>query len=204
MLLKLKFFKAVAMSVLLYGFTTWTATKCLEKKIDRNYTRSLCAVLNTESSTSQNGQLLPISQTIQIRWTKLVGYCWRSRDKLISEVLPRIYTHVHTGVERPTKTSALCEHWMLPRRAARSEEWSGQMVSRGSRELYASSMTSWWGWYMMPISFANGPRCNIMAEGFRLMPLGLVRLRTFGLLRCNINTGVRVRAEQTCHSEMSQ
>ena len=35
-----------------------------------------------------------------------------------------------------------------------------------------------------------------MAEGFRFMPLGLVRLRSFrlsamGLLRCNINTGVR-------------
>ena len=34
-------------------------------------------------------------------------------------------------------------------------------------------------------------KCNIMAEGFRFMPLGLVRLRTLhGLLRCNINTGV--------------
>ena len=35
-----------------------------------------------------------------------------------------------------------------------------------------------------------------MAEGFRFMPLGLVRLRTFRLrlLRCNINTGVHERA----------
>ena len=40
-----------------------------------------------------------------------------------------------------------------------------------------------------------------MTEGFRFMPLGLVRLRTFQLsawitqlLRCNINAGVRARA----------
>ena len=35
-----------------------------------------------------------------------------------------------------------------------------------------------------------------MAEGFRFMPLGLVRLRTIQLsacVRCNINTGVRAR-----------
>ena len=42
-----------------------------------------------------------------------------------------------------------------------------------------------------------------MAEGFRFMPLGLVRLR-MGYLRCNINAGVRwASAEQTCHSEMT-
>ena len=48
-----------------------------------------------------------------------------------------------------------------------------------------------------------------MAEGFRFMPLGLVRLRTFGsvhgLLRCNINTGVYMHARsgrvtQRCHN----
>ena len=42
------------------------------------------------------------------------------------------------------------------------------------------------------------PLCNIMAERFRFMPLGLVRLRSFWLgawVRCNINTGVRARAQ---------
>ena len=51
--------------------------------------------------------------------------------------------------------------------------------------------------------------CNIMAEGFRFMPLGLVRLRTFRLcawlLRCNINAGVQARGRsgrvtQGCHN----
>ena len=44
--------------------------------------------------------------------------------------------------------------------------------------------------------------CNIMAEGFRFMSLGLVR---HGFLRCNINTGIHARARsgrvtQRCHN----
>ena len=38
-------------------------------------------------------------------------------------------------------------------------------------------------------------KCNIMAKGYRFMPLGLVRLRTVRL---------SARVELTCHSEMSQ
>ena len=34
------------MSVLLYGSTTWTLTKSLEKKLDGNYVKMLHAVLS--------------------------------------------------------------------------------------------------------------------------------------------------------------
>ena len=33
------------------------------------------------------GHLPPITKTIQIRRTRYAGHCWRSRDKLISDVL---------------------------------------------------------------------------------------------------------------------
>ena len=39
------FFQAAAASILLYGCTTWTLTKRLEKKLDGNYTRMLRAIL---------------------------------------------------------------------------------------------------------------------------------------------------------------
>ena len=39
-------FQAVVISILLYGCTTWTLTKCMEKKLDGNYTRMLWAILN--------------------------------------------------------------------------------------------------------------------------------------------------------------
>ena len=39
------FFQAVVVSIQLYGCTTWTLTKRLEKKLDGNYTRMLRAIL---------------------------------------------------------------------------------------------------------------------------------------------------------------
>ena len=39
-------FQAAVVSILLYGCTTWTLTKRLEKKLDGNYTRMLRAILN--------------------------------------------------------------------------------------------------------------------------------------------------------------
>ena len=44
--MKRSFFQAVVASILLYGCTTWTLTKWLEKKLDGNYTRMLRAILN--------------------------------------------------------------------------------------------------------------------------------------------------------------
>ena len=44
--MKRNFFQAAVVSILLYGCTTWTLTKWLEKKLDGNYTRMLRAILN--------------------------------------------------------------------------------------------------------------------------------------------------------------
>ena len=44
--IKRSFFQAALMSILLYGCTTWTITKRMEKKHDSNCTRMLRAILN--------------------------------------------------------------------------------------------------------------------------------------------------------------
>ena len=44
--MKRSFFQAVVVSILLYGCTTWTLIKWLEKKLDGIYTRMLRAILN--------------------------------------------------------------------------------------------------------------------------------------------------------------
>ena len=44
--MKRSFLQAAVVSILLYGCTTWTLTKQLEKKLDGNYTRMLWAKLN--------------------------------------------------------------------------------------------------------------------------------------------------------------
>ena len=50
--MKRSFFQAAVVSILLYGCTTWTLTKRLEKKLDGNYTRMLRAILNKSVATT--------------------------------------------------------------------------------------------------------------------------------------------------------
>ena len=90
--MKRSFFQAAVVSILLYGCTTWTLTKRLEKKLDGNYTRMLRAILNKSwrqhpTRHQLYGHLPPITKTIQVRWTRHAEHCWRSRDELISNVL---------------------------------------------------------------------------------------------------------------------
>ena len=53
--MKRSFFQAAIVSILLYGCTTWTLTKRLEKKVDGNYTRMLRAILNKSWRQHQQG-----------------------------------------------------------------------------------------------------------------------------------------------------
>ena len=51
--MKRSFFQAAVTSILLYGCTTWTLTKRLEKKLNGNYTRMLRAILNATCNLKQ-------------------------------------------------------------------------------------------------------------------------------------------------------
>ena len=44
--MKRSFFQAAALSILLYGCTTWTLNKRMGKKLDGNYTKMLQAIVN--------------------------------------------------------------------------------------------------------------------------------------------------------------
>ena len=90
--MKRSFFQASVVSILLYGSTTWTLTKRLEKKLDGNYTRMLRAILNKswrQQPTKRQlySHLPPITKTIHVRRTRHTGHCWRSKDEIISDVL---------------------------------------------------------------------------------------------------------------------
>ena len=79
--MKRSFFQAVVVSILLYGCTTWTLTKPLEKKLDGNYTRMLQAILNKSWQQHPTrhqlyGYLPPITKTIQIRQTRHAGHSY--------------------------------------------------------------------------------------------------------------------------------
>ena len=91
--MKRSFFQAAVVSILLYGSTTWTLTKRMEKKLDGNYTWMLRAILNKSWRQHPTKQLLyghlppPITKTIHVRRTRYTGNWWRSRNELIIDVL---------------------------------------------------------------------------------------------------------------------
>ena len=114
--MKRSFFQAAVVSILLYGCTTWTLTKRLERRLDGNYTRMLRAVLNKSwrqhpTRLQLYGHLPPITKTIQVRRTRHAGHCWRSKDELISDVPLWTPTHGCARVRRPARTyiQQLCE-----------------------------------------------------------------------------------------------
>ena len=119
--MKRSFFQAAVVSILLYGCTTWTLTKRLEKKIDVNYTRTLLEILNKswqQHSTRHQlySHLPPITKTIQVRRTRPPGHCWRSRDELISDVLLWTPKYGQAKAGRPDRTyiQPLCEDTGCP------------------------------------------------------------------------------------------
>ena len=115
--MKRSFFQAAVVSILLFGCTTWTLTKRLEKKLDGNYTRMLRSILNKSwrqhpTKHQLYGHLPPITKTLQDRRTRHAGHSWRSRDELISVILLWISTYGRAKAGRPARTymQQLCEN----------------------------------------------------------------------------------------------
>ena len=132
--MKRSFFQAAVTSILLYGCTTWTLTRRLEKKLDGNYTRMLRAILNKSwrQHTTRHqlyGHLPPITKTIQVRRTRHAGHCWRSRDELIRDVL--LWTpHTWPCKSRTTSTNIHS-----------SAMWGYGMLSLKTYQLWVNSRT---------------------------------------------------------------
>ena len=140
--MKRSFFQAAVTSILLYGCTTGTLRKQLEKKLDGNYTRMLRVILNKSCRQHPTrhqlyGHLPSITKTIQVR------HCWRSRDELIRDVLLWTPTHGRAKAGRPARTyiQQLCEDTEccpedLPRAMNDREEWRERV-----RDIRATSAT---------------------------------------------------------------
>ena len=151
--MKRSFFQAAVVSILLYGCTTWTLTKRLEKKLDGNYARILRAILNKSLRQYPTrhqlcGDMPPITKTLQVRRTRHAGHCWRSRDELISDVLLWTPTYGRAKAGRPTRTyiQQLCEDTGyssedLTEAMNDWEKWRERV-----RDIRTSGTTWWWWW----------------------------------------------------------
>ena len=148
--MKRSFFEAAVVSILLYGCTTWTLRKRLEKKLDGNYTRMLWAILNKSwwqhpTKNQLYGHLPPITKT------RHAGHCWRSREELISDVLLWTPTYGQAKAGQPAQTyiQQLCEDTGcspedLPEAMNDREKWRERV-----RDIRATSTTWWWWWWFL-------------------------------------------------------
>ena len=156
--MKCSFFQAVVMSILLYGCATWMLTKCMEKKLDANYTKMLWAILNKSWRQHPTKQQLynqppPIMKTIKIRWTRHAGHCWRSRDELISDVFLWTPSHRQAKDEQPARPyiQQLCADTgcsledLLEAKDDREGWWERV------RDIHVDSVI-WW-WFLVSLSW---------------------------------------------------
>ena len=154
--IKHSFFQAVVTSILLYGCTTWMLTKCMEKKLDSNYSRMLWAILNKswrQQSPKQQlyGYLQPITKTIQIRWTRHADHWWRSRDEVISDVLLWTPSHGRAKAGRPAWTyiQELCADTRCSLEDLLEEMDDKEGWQERVRDICADGATWWWwGFYI--------------------------------------------------------
>ena len=81
----------------------------MEKKLQGNYTRMLLAIINKswrQHPTKQQlySHLPLITKTIQVKRTRHVGHCWRSKDELISDILLWTSSHGRVKAWQPART----------------------------------------------------------------------------------------------------
>ena len=90
-----------------------------------------------------------IKKTIQVRRTRHAGHCWRSRDKLLSDILLWTSSHGWVKAGRPVRTyiqqlcaDTGCSPEDLQEAMDNREEWRERV-----REIRTGGGTWWWWWF---------------------------------------------------------
>ena len=163
--MKRSFFQAAVVSILLYGFTTWTLTKRREKKLDGNYTRMLRAILNKSwrqqpTRLQLYGHLPPITKAIQVRRSIHAGHCWRSKDELMSDVPLWTPTYGRAKVGRPARIykQQVCEDMGCSPEDLLEVMNDKEKWRESVRDIRACGSRWWWWWYLCTYYNENAPQ----------------------------------------------
>ena len=149
--IKSSFFQAAVVSILLYGCTTWTLTKRMEKKPDGNYTKMLRKILSKFwrqhlRKQQQYGHQPPITKTIQVRRTRHAEHCWRSKDELISDII--LWTPLHGRAQAGQPVRTYIQHLCADTGCSLENLLGAMDVRDGCRErvrkICAGGATRWW------------------------------------------------------------
>ena len=126
----------------------------MEKKLDTDYTRMLRAWLNKswkQHPTTQQlyNHLQSITKTITVWRTRLAGHSWRSKNKLVSDILLWTPSHGRAKAEQPARTyiqqlyaDTGCSLEDLPGPMDGKDGWQERV-----REICAGDVTWWWWWW---------------------------------------------------------
>ena len=125
----------------------------------------------------------PSQNSIQVRLTRHAGHCWRSRDKLISNILLWTTSHGWAKAGRPARTyikqlctDTGCSFGDLLRAMNDREGWQERV-----REICADGKIWWWWWLLDP------PTHTLTLEFLKIVLQNLFRItwiksQTFRLL----------------------
>ena len=126
----------------MYGEKAW-------RQLHRNAMSNIEQVLKAASHKTAAVRL-PITKAIQVRRTRHAGYCWRSRDELISDVLQSTPSHGRAKAGRPARTymqqfcaDTGCSLEDLPEAMDDRDGWQERF-----REIRAAGATWWWWWFL--------------------------------------------------------
>ena len=170
--MKRSFFQAAVTSILLYGCTTWTLTKRLEKKLDGNYIRMLRAILNKSWQQHPTrhqlyGHLPPITKTIPVRPTRHAGHCWRSRDELIRRctLMDPHTRHAQKQDDQHERTfsSYVWGYRFVVLKTCLGRWTIGRSGERGSGISVLPARLWWWWWYIYRLRWVN---CQFWIRNF--------------------------------------
>ena len=120
---------------------------------------------NVESNTEQVLATTPHeTKTIQVRWARHAGHCWRSKDELVSDVLLWTPTYDQAKAGRPARTyiQQLCEDTGCnpedrPEVMNDREKWR-EMVK--DIRVGGTSWWWWWWWYIYIACIYFFHRCS--------------------------------------------
>ena len=151
--MKRSFFQAAVVSILLYGCTTWTLTKRLEKKLDGNYTRILRAILNNSRRQHPTrhqlySHLPPITKTIQVRRTRCRTLL-EKQGRPHKWCTPKDPSYGRAKAGRPARTyiQQLCEDTGCSREDLPEAMNDGEKWRERVRDICASGTT--WRWWQI-------------------------------------------------------
>ena len=117
-----------------------------------------------------------ITKTIKIRRTRHPGHCWRSRDKLISDVLLWTPSHGRAKAGRPARTykqqfcaDSGCSPEDQQEAIDNREVWRERV-----RDIRADSAT-WWWWFWKEEKFTSQNFCLVSSQ-FKWMITSVSRI----------------------------